>query len=348
MRTRVLRLSIALLVGALVASGCSSGSDTSGPSGPTAPPGVEASIVTQAKAEGSVVFYSAYNAELSDAIGQAFQERYGIEVEVVRQASADLNARYAAEAEADAIVADVLWQPDDVFAAAATQEGWLDTLDPSVITNLDKVDEDDRTDTTVTTLKQPWGIAYNTSIMSADDAPKSWEDLSRGGKISGGLLLADPSNSVSTAAVYDLWLDEFGVEFFADVKDTQKFEIADSVSNAIQQVGGGEAAAFVPAPMSTVANAQEVGAPVDIVVPDLTTGFPMLGSISAEAPHPNAARLLLDFLLTADGQRIAVADFAIPVVEGIDSGVPLPSGYVPSNNERTAGRLDEIVRLLGT
>lgn len=350
-RTRSARLLSSIAVSALLFAGCGGSDDGGGGgggAGQAAPAGVDESIVEAAKEEGTVVFYSAYNAELSDELGRAFQDRYGIQVEVVRQASADLNARYAAEAEAGAVVADVLWQPDDVFADSATESGWFADLDAEELENLEDVSDEDRTDTTVTILKQPWGIAYNTEMLDESAAPTSWRDLADGEPIDGGILLADPSNSVSTAAVYDFWLEAYGEDFFADVRATQSVKIADSVSNAIQQVGGGEFAAFAPAPMSTVANARETGAPVEIVVPDETTGFPMMASISADAPHPNAARLLLDFLLTEQGQTIAVSDIAIPVVSGVESAVAEPSGYVPSDNARTAGRLDELVRLLGS
>lgn len=346
-----LRKIAAVAAAALLATSCGGGGGdgSDGPgAGADGPAGVADSVVEAAKDEGNVVFYSAYNAELSDDLAQAFQDRYGITVEVVRQASADLNARYAAEAEAGAVVADVLWQPDDVFADAATDSGWLAELDGDELDNVASVADEDRTPTTVTVLKQPWGIAYNTELLDGSDVPASWQDLAEGATIDGGILFADPANSVSTAAVYDFWLESFGESFFADLRANQDVRIADSVSNAIQQVGGGEFAAFGPAPMSTVANARETGAPVEIVIPDETTGFPMMASISEDAPHPNAARLFLDFLLTEQGQQIAVSDIAIPVVAGVESAVDEPAGYVPSDNRRTAERLDELVRLLGS
>ncbi|HRE00619.1 MAG TPA: extracellular solute-binding protein, partial [Ilumatobacteraceae bacterium] len=132
---------------------------------------------------------------------------------------------------------DVLWQPDDVFAKAATDKGWLAQLDPARIPGLDQVPADDRTDTYAAVLTQPWGIAYNTDLVKGDQIPTTWTDLADGPAIDGGLLVANPANSVSTSAVYNFWLDQFGEEFFTKLRDTQRFNIGDSVSNAIQQVG---------------------------------------------------------------------------------------------------------------
>lgn len=357
-RTPKVRATLVALLAtfALVVAACSDddssneagGAETPTDGGSAAPdPGdADSDLVEAAQAEGKVVLYSAYNAELSQEIADAFKDEYGITVEVVRQASADLNARYAAEAEAGAVVADVLWQPDDVFATAAEENGWFSPLDPTDVPGLDRVPADAVTDTAVSVLIQPWGIAYNTNLVSGDAVPESWSDLVEGEQIEGGLLVAAPGNSVATAAVYNFWLNEFGEEFFSGLRQAQRVSIGDSVSNAIQQVGAGEAGAFVPAPLSTVATAQAAGAPVDVVIPDKTTGFAMMASISTDAPSPNAARLLVSFLLSEAGQAIAVADIAIPVIDSVDSAVDRPTGYVPSDNAQTAERLRELSDLV--
>lgn len=348
---------VLLVLLGLLAAACGSDGGDAGPSSTTSAAeegdggdstSAPADLVAAAKEEGKVVLYSAYNAEISQELADAFTEEYGITVEVVRQASADLNARFAAEAEASAVLADVLWQPDTVFADAATENGWLAELVPAEIDGLDSVPAEMVTDTYAPVLLQPWGIAYNTNLVTGDAIPSTWTDLAEGDALDGGLLVADPANSVSTSAVYNFWLNEYGEGFFDDLKATQGFAIGDSVSNAIQQVGAGEAGAFVPAPLSTVATAKASGAPVEVVIPDDTTGFAMLASIATDAPSPNAARLLVSFLLSEAGQAIAVGDIAIPVLESVQSAVERPSGYVPSDNAETAGRLEQLTDLLGS
>ena len=302
-------------------------------------------VVDAAREEGSVVVYSAYNAELTQSLADAFEAEYSIDVQVVRQASADLDARFAAESEAGSVGADVLWQPDPVFAESAAGNGWLAPLDAAQIPNLERVDAAERTEYSVPVLEQPWGIAYNTDLITGNP-PASWEDLVTGDALERGLLVAAPQNSVATAGVYNFWLDTFGEDYFADLRSTQNYSMGDSVSNAIQQVAAGEVGAFVPAPLSTVSTVQEAGAPVQVVVPDKTTGFAMLASIGNSAPHPNAARLFVDFLLSDAGQAIAVGDLAVPVIDSVTSGVSRPAEYVPTDNAATAARLDEIVGLV--
>lgn len=313
--------------------------------GPTEAMGSFDAIVEAAQEEGSVVVYSAYNAELTQSLADAFEDEYSITVQVVRQASADLNARFAAESEAGSLGADVLWQPDPVFAGDVAEKGWLAPLDPAQIPNLERVDAAEQTEYTVPVLEQPWGIAYNTDLVTGTP-PTSWEDLITGDAIARGLLVAAPQNSVATAGVYNFWLDTFGEEFFTELQQTQNYSMGDSVSNAIQQVAAGEVGAFVPAPLSTVSTVQKAGAPVEVVVPDNTTGFAMLASISSTAPNPNAARLFVEFLLSDSGQVIAVGDLAVPVVESVTTGVSRPAEYVPTDNVATSSRLDEIVELV--
>lgn len=338
---RRLRIFGALSTIALLLAACGE----SGVDGPTQAQDSYDAIVEAAQEEGSVVVYSAYNAELTQSLADAFEDEYSITVQVVRQASADLNARFAAESEAGSMGADVLWQPDPVFADSSAEKGWLAPLDPAQIPNLDRVDADDRAEYYVPVLEQPWGIAYNTDLIKGTP-PATWEDLTTGNALERGLLVAAPQNSVATAGVYNFWLNTFGEDYFADLQETQNYSMGDSVSNAIQQVAAGEVGAFVPAPLSTVSTVQEAGAPVAVVIPDKTTGFAMLASLSNTAPNPNAARLFVDFLLSDAGQAIAVGDLAVPVIASVTSGVSRPAEYVPTDNVETAGRLDEISGLV--
>lgn len=302
-------------------------------------------VVAAAQEEGNVVVYSAYNAELTQGLADAFEDEYSITVQVVRQASADLNARFAAESEAASLGADLLWQPDPVFAEDSAENGWLAPLDPAQIPNLELVDTAEQTEYYVPVLEQPWGIAYNTDLIKGAP-PASWEDLTTGSALERGLLVAAPQNSVATAGVYNFWLNSFGEDYFTDLQRVQNYAMGDSVSNAIQQVAAGEVGAFVPAPLSTVSTVQKAGAPVEVVIPDRTTGFAMLASISNTAPNPNAARLFVEFLLSDAGQAIAVGDLAVPVIESVTSGISRPAEYVPTDNVETSARLDEISGLV--
>ncbi|HRE00620.1 MAG TPA: substrate-binding domain-containing protein, partial [Ilumatobacteraceae bacterium] len=83
------------------------------------------------------------------------------------------------------------------------------------------------------------------------------------------------------------------------------------------------------------------------VIPDDTTGFSLLAAISNSAPHPSAAELFVSFLLSEQGQAIAVADIAIPVLPSVSAAVQRPAGYVPSDNAATAARMDQLTSLLG-
>lgn len=338
---RRLRFAGALSTMALLLAACGD----SGVDGPTEAMDTYDAVVDAAREEGSVVIYSAYNAELTQSLADAFEDEYSITVEVVRQASADLNARFAAESEAASSGADVLWQPDPVFVESAADNQWLASLSPTQIPNLDRVDTADHTEYSVPILEQPWGIAYNTDLVTGTP-PATWEDLATGNPIERGLLVAAPQNSVATAGVYNFWLNTFGEDYFTDLQKTQNYAVGDSVSNAIQQVAAGEVGAFVPAPLSTVSTVKQAGAPVEVVVPDNTTGFAMLASISNTAPNPNAARLFVDFLLSDAGQAIAVSDLAVPVIDTVTSGVSRPTMYVPTDNAETVTRLDEISGLV--
>jgi len=70
-------------------------------------------------------------------------------------------------------------------------------------------------------------------------------------------------------------------------------------------VGAGELpmAFFVYA--NNVENVKEAGSPVDWVrIDDPLYGEPHPAAVMARAPHPNAARLLVEFAISKDGQQL--------------------------------------------
>ncbi len=78
--------------------------------------------------------------------------------------------------------------------------------------------------------------------------------------------------------------------------------------------------------------AKNAAMPVGVVYPDQTDGglgtpiSPNAVAIIKGAPHPDAARRFIDFLLSPDGQRVLVlADYEIPLIPGIDPGEVRPA-----------------------
>jgi ABC-type Fe3+ transport system substrate-binding protein len=72
------------------------------------------------------------------------------------------------------------------------------------------------------------------------------------------------------------------------------------------------------------------GAPVDWIKMEPATGTLSVISIHKNAPHPNAAKLLVDFIISKDGQQVyRDADYltADPAVPALDPSLKPEDGH---------------------
>lgn len=308
----------------------------------------EEELVAAAQEEGSVTFYGAATENILQVAAEAFGEEYGIETQFIRLGSSDLEQRYNAEAEADSIVADVAIQSDtgisDVnFFENGVEQGWMVPLEEAGIPGFpwDFPADDWLRGSRAVLHIQPWLIGYNTDLV--DDPPTDWPDV-LDPKYQNQILLPDPSASGAYAFVWAAVLNEYGEEFFADLA-AQEPRLFDSGVPATEALAAGEGALQFPAVGGQIADPQSRGAPVDIVVPNVTSGVEMsIGLTNPElAEHPCAAQLLTAWLMQEEGNAV-FSDF--PAVFSVYNPEGLPSGYV-SPSEELAAQSDTINELLG-
>ncbi|WP_022883394.1 ABC transporter substrate-binding protein [Glaciibacter superstes] len=321
-------------------AGCAS----SGVSQPT--PTADADpLVAEAKAEGSVTLYSSVEEAATMAFTESFTEKYGIQVDVVRLTSAQLAQRFSAESAAGASAADAILVSRTGFTASAIEEGWLVPLDeadlPDYPGDLDSqfVLPDEGT---AVTIIQPAGIAYNTDLVDAADVPKTWSDLfdSWDGKIA----IPDPASSASYIAEWLAVAKASGDDKFLESFGDQDLKMYASGVPAAQAVAAGEVVFNVMGLPSHIVELKEAGAPIDFVIPDLTSGAEVVVGISEQAKSPYAARLLVQYALTAEGSGV-LAD-AAGAVSPFDAG-NLPLEYVSPDLASVTSQQDSVLTKLG-
>ena len=102
---------------------------------------------------------------------------------------------------------------------------------------------------------------------------------------------------------------------------------------------------YPPVIPPVVTGVQERGAPVDTVTPEFTTGtqFYLILTARGKAKHPNAARLLANYIMSPEGNTVFNDE---PGIVGVYDTRRLPKQYVqpkPVNKEQ----VDNMARLLG-
>jgi len=169
-------------------------------------------------------------------------------------------------------------------------------------------------------------IAYNTTAVKKDEAPTSIFELADP-KWKGQVAMADPrfgSTSFHVAALYALAGDEKMDDFFRRLK-ANGVRIVDGNSVVRELVARGDVKVGLT-DTDDVNVAMEEGQPVGMVLPDRDgLGVPVMPnmvSLIANAPHPEEARKLIDYLLSADVERQLAQSKAVQIP--LHVGVPGP------------------------
>jgi iron(III) transport system substrate-binding protein len=169
-------------------------------------------------------------------------------------------------------------------------------------------------------------IAYHTKTVTSGDAPQSIFDLADP-QWKGQVAIADPrfgSTSFHVAALYALAGDEKMDDFFRRLK-ANGVRIVDGNSVVRDLVARGDVKVGLT-DTDDVNVALEDGQPIGMVLPDKDgLGVPVMPnmvSMIANAPHSDAARRLIDYLLSAEVERQLAQSEAVQIP--LHAGVPGP------------------------
>jgi iron(III) transport system substrate-binding protein len=255
-------------------------------------------MIDAATREGKVVLYSSQTQANIDAFVRGFTRRYpGITVEALRVTDQDAPAKIEAEKShgiADMYVGASLpaverfatngyfAQPTGPeFSSADYKSGAF--LKPGNYFEVGSV------------LLLP---VWNTDLVPS--GIKSYQDL-LDPKLAGGKIGVPAVVAASSLDMYLYLEDTLGSDYLTRLA-AQKPRLYATTTAAGQAVVSGEiaVAAFAPPPMADKAK----GAPVDYLVPDKVWGARYYGSVLASAPHPAAAQLLANYMITREGQQL--------------------------------------------
>jgi len=160
-----------------------------------------------------------------------------------------------------------------------------------------------------------WCMSYNTNKVKNDDLPKRWEDLlTRPIWRNGNLGIGNRPQLwvlMLWSAKGESWIKDFLVRLFNDVKPQRRKE----GMNALLELNiAGEFYGSIPAANYRVKQKADIGAPVGLVCPEPIPLMVNEWVILKGAPNLHAARLMINWLLSKEGQIAQfVAEQASPV-----------------------------------
>ncbi len=286
-----------------------------------------ATLHEAAKKDGQVTWYIAHigSAE-AEQLAQAFMASYpGVAVNVVRATGQVVYQKLSQDLRAGASNCDVFSSTDLGQYASLSKRRLLMPYQPIVSGGLRPLfREYDPAHELQVTYTGFTSIVYNTSKVKADEAPKAWTDL-LDPKWLGKVALGHPAYSGGMGTWTYIMERTYGWGFF-DKLAKNKPLIGRSLIDPPTTVANGERLVGI-GPSDNILDLGHRGNPVAIVYP--ADGAIMMinpSSIMQGAPHPNAAKLLLEWLLDKQASTIAATHFLLPVCEAVppEAGVKRP------------------------
>ncbi|MGZ5112887.1 MAG: ABC transporter substrate-binding protein [Usitatibacter sp.] len=276
--------------------------------GAVAPAGAQettAAMVAAAEKEGKVVWYASVDVKVAEELAQVFRAEYpNIQLDVERSGSERVFQRINQEYQAGIKNVDVVNSSDASHFIFWKQQKWLAPHTPPDVKRF------------AAQYKDPEGyyfawrstlsvMGYNTNLVKESEAPKGYVDL-LDPKWKGKLAKSHPSYSgTSLTGTYAL-SKVLGWDYFEKLSK-QGVQQLQSTTATPKSIASGERAVMVDGNEYNMFIEIDKKSPVKIVY--AKEGTPFVTSptaIFAGAPHPNAARVLQNFLYTAKAQQILV------------------------------------------
>jgi iron(III) transport system substrate-binding protein len=281
------------------------------------------SLLDKAKAEGKAAFYA--NITAVEPIMKAFADDTGVKAEYTRISTAKFVATTITEFEAGRFMADVVQAPLPILEllkekgvlaryrspAAAGYPQWTNKDDTIQLFGIEYI-----------------ALVYNKEFAKKADVPQRYEDLIHP-RWKDKIVMPNPANHATTIG----WLIGLKEHVYKSEAEWMKFMkglaanrpmFVASLGPTPAPIASGEKPIGISMPKYIITNAP---APLDWArVSQPMLGTPRAIAVASKAPHPNAARVFVDYWLSKKAMGIlakevgeyVLAPGVFPPIDGID------------------------------
>src|SRR3954464_5504818 len=170
-------------------------------------------LIEAAKKEGKVVWYTSIDLSVSEKIGAAFKAKFGIDVRAERTGAERVFQRIGQEYASNVHAVDVANSSDAAHLLAWKRQGILLPYVPEDVAKYYKPEHRDADGCYAGFRATLCPMAYNTRLVKAEEAPKSYKDL-LDPKWKGKLVKAHPGYSGTIlTAMFEMTRD-MGWDYF--------------------------------------------------------------------------------------------------------------------------------------
>lgn len=288
-------------------------------------------MVAAATKEGKVVWYTSVDVKVAEGVAKAFREAYpGIQIEVERAGSERVFQRISQEQQAGIHNADVVNSSDASHFLFWKQKKLLARhVPPDVVAYPAQYKDPDGTYATWRATLSV--MAYNTNLVPPAEVPSGYLDL-LDPKWKGKLVKSHPGYSgTSLTGTYAI-VKALGWEYLEKLSKQGALQLQSTTATP-KSLASGERAVMVDGNEYNMFMEIDAKSPVKVIY--AKEGTPFVNSptaIFADAPHPQAARVLQNFLYTAKVQQLIVDKGGL---RSVHPGVRDPPGRTPLTSIKT-------------
>jgi len=281
-------------------------------------PDRDAKLLDAATKEGTLTLYTAFRPQDLPLIIAPFEAKYGIKVKAWRSGSNNVTQRVVREAAGKRPEVDVIMMPASEMEAVYREKLLQPVSSPltkDLIASALPVHKNWSTVFMNVTVH-----SYNTSLIKKDDLPKTYNDL-LDPKWKGKLGVESKAEEWYSKVVTVMG-EEKGTKYFRDLVGSNGMSARLGASLLHNLVIAGEVPLALTIYIDLPEKDKRAGKPVDwfALDPVVAQGFNM--AIAQKSPHPHAALLFYDYMLSPETQKLLASLHYYPASSKVANPYP--------------------------
>lgn len=274
----------------------------------------DAALLAEARKQREVVIYTSLNLKDSVPLTEAFEKKTGLRTQLWRASSEKVLQRAITEARAGRFSCDIL-ETNGPEMEAMYRENLLEEFHSPHFRDL-PAGGFPKHRHYVADRFNFFTIGYNTNLVKPEEVPNSYEDLVH--PRWAGRVGLEGSDVDWFGAIVKSMGEEKGLAMFRKLAEN-KPQIRTGHTLMAELVAGGEIPLAATLYNHNVERLIVKGAPVKWKPIQPTFGRPNSIGVARQAPHPHAAMMFADFMLSKEGQTILKERNRVPASLAVDT-----------------------------
>ncbi len=271
-------------------------------------------LVAAARKEGSLLLYTSAPPDDVAILTNTFEQKYGVKVRVWRASAENILNRTATEARGNRFEVDII-DTNGPEMESLHREKLLQAVDSPYLADL--IPQAIRPHREwVGTRLNIFAFGYNSNLVKKADLPKTYEDLLD--PKWKGKLGVDATDDDWFSAVVGVLGEARGLKLFRDLVAKNGISVRKGHTLLTNLVISGEVPMALTVYNYKAEQLKNKGAPIDWFVISPAIARSNGAGVLRRAPHPNAAVLYYDFMLT-DAQSILLKRDFVPTSKKADT-----------------------------